>query len=248
MLRTENLWVEKSTAAGPVPVLRGISLAVPSGQVTVLLGESGAGKTILARALSGLLPDGMRVGGGRILFRGRELDRPGAWDALRGREIFYAPQNAAACLNPVLTIGCQIRECCRIGRDDLDALLVRLRFSDPQRILRSYSFALSGGECQRCLLAMALACCAEMLILDEPTSEIDATAQEEFIRVLLDYQRDRSLTVLLISHHLGFVQGIAHNLCVMSRGELLAAGTPSSVLASPHHAYMREIAAYLAAT
>jgi ABC-type glutathione transport system ATPase component len=248
MLRTEDLWVERSTAAGSVPVLRGINLEVPSGQVTVMLGESGAGKTLLARALSGLLPEGMRVRSGRVLLRGRPLDSPRSWDDVRGRTIFYAPQNAAACFNPVLTIGHQIRECCRIGSGELDVLLARLQFADPQRVLRSYPFALSGGENQRCLLALALACCAELLILDEPTSEIDDAAHDEFVRVLLDYQRARSLTVLLISHHLGFIQGIAQNLCVMFRGELVAAGTPPAVLGSPGHAYTREIAAYLAAT
>jgi ABC-type dipeptide/oligopeptide/nickel transport system ATPase component len=127
-------------------------------------------------------------------------------------------------------------------------LLACLQFADPQRILRSHAFALSGGENQRCLLALALACCEEVLILDEPTSEIDDAAHDEFIRVLLAYQRARSLTVLLISHHLGFIQDIARNLCVMSRGEMVANGPQRAVLAAPAHAYIREIAAYLAAT
>ncbi len=183
MLRAEGLWVEK-TAGGPLPLLRGIDLEVPAGQVTVLLGESGAGKTLLARALSGLLPAGLRVGRGRILFRGRPLDRPRDWAGVRGREIFYAPQNAAASFNPVLTIGRQIRECSRIGDGELEELLARLQFADPGRILRAYPFALSGGENQRCLLALALACGAGVLILDEPTSEIDAVAHDEFVKVL----------------------------------------------------------------
>jgi ABC-type glutathione transport system ATPase component len=240
--------VEKIAAAGFVPVLRGINLEVPSGQVTVMLGESGAGKTLLARALSGLLPEGMRVRSGRVLLRGRPLDSPRSWDDVRGRTIFYAPQNAAACFNPVLTIGRQIRECCRSSGGELEELLTRLQFADPRRVLRSYPFALSGGENQRCLLALALTCGAEVLILDEPTSEIDASAHDEFVQVLLDCQRARSLTVLLITHHLGFIQSITQNLCVMSRGELVATGTPSNVLTSPGHAYTREIAAYLAAT
>jgi ABC-type glutathione transport system ATPase component len=247
-LRAEDLWVERITAAGPVPVLRGINLDIPAGRVTVLLGETGAGKTLLARALSGLLPEGLRISRGNVFYRGRALDTPGSWDGVRGREIFYAPQNAAACFNPVLTIGRQIRECSRIGAGELTSLLARLQFADPQRVLRSHPFALSGGENQRCLLALALACCAEVLILDEPTSEIDEAAHDEFIRVLLEYQRARSLTVLLISHHLGFIQGIAQNLCIMSRGEVVAAGTRQAVLSSPGHAYAREIAAYLAAT
>jgi peptide/nickel transport system ATP-binding protein len=248
MLRTEDLWVEKIVADGALPVLRGVTMDVPAGQVTVLLGESGAGKTMLARALSGLLPDGFRIRGGGIFYRGRPLRFPRAWDGIRGHKIFYAPQNAAACFNPVLTIGRQIRECSSISAAELEDLLACLQFADPQRILRSHAFALSGGENQRCLLALALACCEEVLILDEPTSEIDDAAHDEFIRVLLAYQRARSLTVLLISHHLGFIQGIAQNLCVMSRGEMVANGPQRTVLAAPAHAYTREIAAYLAAT
>jgi len=245
ILRAEGLWLERSTPDGPLPVLRGIDLDIPTGRVTVMLGETGAGKTLLARALSGLLPEELRLSRGQVLYRGRAMDGPGSWDGVRGGEIFYAPQNAAASFNPVLTIGRQIRECCRIEEGELRELLARLRFADPDRILRSYPFALSGGENQRCLLALGLACCAGVLILDEPTSEIDATAQEDFVGVLSEYQRSRSLTVLLISHHLDFVRSIAQNLCVLFRGEVVAAGDPRSVLGSPAHAYTREIAAYL---
>ena len=246
MLRAEGLWVE--TAAGRhLPLLRGVDLHVPAGRVTVLLGASGAGKTLLARALSGLLPPEVRVGRGRVLFRNREMASPADWAGIRGREVFYAPQNAAASFNPVLTIGRQIRECSRIGSGELEELLSRLQFTDPGRVLRSYPFALSGGENQRCLLALALACGAGALILDEPTSEIDGAAHDEFVSVLLDHQRRRGLTVLLISHHLGFVGRIADRLNILCGGEMVAAGEPLGVLASPVHPYAREIAAYMQA-
>ena len=244
-LRAEDLWIEKKTADGALPVLRGVTLEIPGGQVTVLLGESGAGKTILARALSGLLPEGFFVSRGRIWLGRQAMSRPGSWAGVRGRKIFYAPQNAAASLNPVLTIGRQIRETSRISENDIGELLGRLQFADPGRILRSYPFTLSGGENQRCLLAMALASRAEILILDEPTAELDVAAQDEFVRVLQEQQRACSLTVLLISHHLGFIKKIAQNLCIMYRGELVDAGAPEIVLRSPGHAYTRDIAAYL---
>lgn len=245
ILRAEDLWVEMGAGNRRQPVLCGINMKIPSGQVTVLLGESGAGKTILARALSGLLPDGFFVSRGRILFGRQVMSGPGAWAGVRGRKIFYAPQNAAASLNPVLTIGRQIRETSRISESELAAMLAHLQFADPERILRSYPFALSGGENQRCLLAMALAGRAELLILDEPTAELDVAAQEEFVHVLQTQQRAYSLTVLLISHHLGFIKTIAQNLCVMFRGEMVDGGNPETVLRSPGHAYSRDIAAYL---
>jgi len=245
ILRAEDLWVERIADGCRQPVLRGINLKIPSNQVTVLLGESGAGKTILARALSGLLPDGFFASRGRILFGRQVMSGSGSWARIRGRKIFYTPQNAAASLNPVLTIGRQIRETSRISAKDLGEMLTRLQFADPERILHSYPFSLSGGENQRCLLALALAARAEVLILDEPTAEIDAAAQDEFIEVLRDYQRAYSLTVLLISHHLGFVKDIAQNLCVMFRGELVVAGVPEDIFSSPGHAYTRDIADYL---
>jgi len=246
MLRAQDLWVEK-TVGGPLPLLRGIDMEIPAGRVTVLLGESGAGKTVLARALSGLLPAELRVSRGRVLFHGRPLAAARDWADVRGREIFYAPQNAAASFNPVLTIGRQIRESSSIGNDELEELLARLQFAEPGRVLRAYPFALSGGENQRCLLALALACGAGVLILDEPTSEIDAGAHDEFVKVLLECQRRRSLTILLISHHLGFIGKVADQLCILSGGEVVAAGEPQDVLASCGHPYAREIAAYLEA-
>lgn len=248
MLRAEDLWVEKDAGGGAVAVLRGVNLVIPPGRVTVLLGETGAGKTLLARSLCGLLPRGFRVSRGRILFGGRPLSAPGDWDGVRGRGIFYAPQNAAASFNPVLTIGRQIGECSRIGAVELEDLLARLLIPDPRRVLRSHAFALSGGENQRCLLALALACRPDVLILDEPTSEIDAAAHDSFVRVLLECQRARSMTVLLISHHLGFIHAINQGLCVMSGGRIVDAGNQGAVLAAPGHEYTREIAAYLAAT
>jgi ABC-type glutathione transport system ATPase component len=246
VLQADRLRVERISPGGQRTVLRAVDLCLAEGRITVMLGESGAGKTVLARALAGLLPDGFRRSGGRILYRGRTLDSPAAWRAVRGRGIFYAPQNAAACLNPVVTLGRQIRECSRIGAAEIEALLVRLRFPDPRRLLGSYPHELSGGENQRGLLALALAASPDVLILDEPTSELDAEAQDEFIGLLREQQRRCARTVLLISHHLGFVREIAAHLCVLSRGEVVAAGDPAAVLAAPAHPCVREIAACLA--
>ena len=249
MLRVQDLWIESHEAQ---PLLCGVDMEVPAGRITVLLGESGAGKTLLARAVVGLLPTGLRISRGHVLFNGAEMNER-AWDAVRGREIFYAPQNAAASFNPVLTIGRQIYECRSSAArrfhgqndDDLDDLLVRLQFSDPARVLSAYPHELSGGENQRCLLALALASDASMLILDEPTSEIDAVAHDEFVSVLLEQQRRRSLTILMLSHHLGFVVKIADALCILSGGKIVAAGPPASVFDSHGHPYVREIADYL---
>jgi len=245
LLQAENLYVEDHRHGRQQPVLRAINFKIMANQVTVLLGESGAGKTMLAKAFSGLLPEGFFVSRGVIAYREKRLAAPASWLGIRGCKIFYSPQNAAASLNPVLTIGRQIREYSRIGEDQLLEMFIGMAFPDPQRILHSYPFMLSGGENQRCLLAMALAGRAELLILDEPTAELDAAAQDEFTRVLQTYQRQYSLAILLISHHLDLIKNIAKNLYVMHAGEIVDAGTPADLFRQPCHPYTREIGAYL---
>ncbi len=240
MLRTQGLWVE-DRAQGQT-LLRGIDFRLAPGRVTVLLGASGAGKTLLARSLCGLLPAALRVRRGAVFFRGQPMG-PGDWRNVRGREVFYAPQNAAASFNPVLAMGRQIGECAPgWGAGDLQRLLARLGLPDPARVLRSYPHELSGGENQRCLLALALACGAGTLLLDEPTAEIDAGAQEDFIALLRQWQRGRGLTVLLVSHQLGFVRRVADVLCVLAAGSLVARAPDAGGLAACGHDDAREIA------
>jgi ABC-type glutathione transport system ATPase component len=241
MLRTQGL--RAADAATGRALLDGIDFDLAAGLITVLLGESGAGKTLLARSLAGLLPEGLRASG-RVFFRGRQMDA-GAWEGVRGREVFYSPQNAAASLNPVLTVGAQIGEESGLRPGDIEALLGRLRFAEPARALRAYPHQLSGGECQRCLLALALARGAGVLLLDEPFSEIDAGAHDDLAAALRAEQRRGGLTVLLVSHHLGFVARVADRLCILARGRLAACGDPAEVLASGRHPYVREIARYL---
>jgi ABC-type glutathione transport system ATPase component len=245
LLQAEDLWVEGYGHGRQQPVLKAVDLKIMAGRITVLIGESGAGKTMLARALCGLLPDGFFVSRGRIAYQGKRLATPASWSRMRGRKFFYSPQNAAASLNPVLTIGRQIAETSRIGQEQLLDMLAGLRFADPQRILEAYPFMLSGGENQRCLLAMALAGRSELLILDEPTAELDPAARADFIRILQTCQRCYGLTVLLISHHLDLIRDIAQDLYVMCSGAIVDSGTFNVVLAAPGHPYTREIAAYL---
>jgi peptide/nickel transport system ATP-binding protein len=246
VLQAEKLGVAREAGGGPIPVLHEIDLDLPDGEVTVLLGETGAGKTLLARALVGLLPSGFVQSAGRIRFRGRAMAGARDWEAVRGRGIFYAPQNAAACLNPVVTVGRQIGESSRCGAGEIAGLLERLRFADPGRVLRSCPHELSGGENQRVLLILALAARAEVLILDEPTAELDEEAQADCLRVLAEERRRRRLTVLLISHHLGSVRAVAARIGIMRCGEMVFAGAPAAVLAAPVHPYVREVAACLA--
>ena len=240
MLRAQGLWVDDPCQGRTL--LHGVDCHLQPGKVAVLLGASGAGKTLLARALCGMLPAGLRLGQGAVFFRGRRM-AANDWTGVRGRQVFYAPQNAAASFNPVLPLGRQVRECAvACGGPDLEPLLERLGIADPRRILRSYPHELSGGECQRCLLAMALASGAGTLLLDEPLAEIDPDAQDDFIRQLRQWQLRRELTVLLVSHHLGFVRRVADALHVLASGRMVACGADARSLAASGHADAMEIA------
>ena len=245
LLRVADLWVAGEGPGREAAVLQAVDLELRAGEVTALLGGSGAGKTMLARACCGLLPEGFFISRGAIAYREEPITDEADWSRLRGRKIFYAPQNAAASLNPVRTVGSQISESSRLDAAQLLELMAALQFSDARRILASYPFMLSGGENQRCLLAMALAAGAELLLLDEPTAELDGLAQAEFFSVLRACRRRYALTVLLISHQLDLLAAVADNLSVMCSGAIVAAGPFNAVLAAPVHPYVREIAAYL---
>jgi len=216
-------------------LLRGISLEIKAGQITALIGESGAGKTLLARALADLLPPGFSILGGQLFLDGREIPEPSREKRWHGQTVFYTPQNAAASLNPTLKIGRQLRECCRLDGLDLATLLARCRFNDPARVLDSYPFELSGGENQRCLLAMALALDPDVLILDEPFTEMDAALQGELAGLISELQGRSAMSILLICHQPDLVRQLAHAVYLLGHGEIVAAGDSSlRWLGSPH--------------
>lgn len=237
ILRISGLEVGPETA-GTEPVLQELDLELPELALTTLIGESGCGKTMLCRALTALLPPGMIVRSGRIFFRGRQVDDP---SELRGRSIFYAPQNAAASLNPTRRIKGQILESSRRPRRDLPAIMSRLGFNDPERVLQSYPFQLSGGENQRCLLALALCLQPELLILDEPTAALDPELQEETLELISEIQVEFGLSLLLVTHNLELVRRHAGWLAIMEKGRLVETGPAARILAAPQHPYSREI-------
>ena len=206
LLRLESfrLWF---TGAGR-PVLDGLDLAVGEGESVALVGPSGAGKTMVARAALGLLPRAAHSGG-RLLWEGREgsgID--GGWAALRGRGLTWLPQEPLAALNPLLTIGAQVAESARLhqgldraaARDCARDLLAELELPDPDRVLRAWPHELSGGMRQRALLAATLACRPRLLIADEPTSSLDTTVQRELLSVLARVRRARGMAMLFITH------------------------------------------------
>ncbi|NIM15292.1 MAG: ATP-binding cassette domain-containing protein [Candidatus Aminicenantes bacterium] len=247
LLRTRNLVVEKVglRTRQPFCLLRNINIEIEENKITCLMGESGAGKTIFARTLSALLPERVVMTKGTIYYGDQPVDYDGL-KKMRGSHIFYAPQNAAACLNPCIKIKRQIRETSKIPYNQLMEILENLNFpaGEAERILGAYPFQLSGGENQRCLLAVAMTRNPQLLILDEPTASLDQQLQESFMELIKKVQQQYGFTILLITHNLSIVRGTANYIYIILKGEIVDEGMPGDLFSSPAHDYTKEIVNY----
>jgi peptide/nickel transport system ATP-binding protein len=250
LLEVKDLVVHYEAGAGaPVAAARGVTLDVEVGEAVGLLGESGCGKTTLLLAVLGLLPPAARVVGGEVRFRGRDLLAMGAGEMrrLRGAEIAIVFQDPALALNPVRRVGAQVSEVVRAhrdqgarrGREDAVAMLAEVGFAEPARIAEAYPHELSGGQRQRVVIAQALVCRPALLLADEPTASLDATAQAELRALLSALQQRLGLAVLMASHDLGALSALARRVLVMYAGLVVEEGTPAQVFGDPLHPYTR---------
>jgi peptide/nickel transport system ATP-binding protein len=241
------------TAAGS-PILRGIDLSVEVGSVHGLVGESGAGKTSVGKAVLGILPSSVRVAG-TLRFDGHDLLAIGERERRRilGRDIAMIPQNPMTALNPAARIEAQITDVLRLhlalprrqARQRAHELLERVQIRQPERVLRQYPHELSGGMRQRVLIAIAFACRPKLIVADEPTTALDVTVQRQILLLLKTLQDDFETAMLFITHDLGVVAKISDVLSVMHAGRILESGATEAVFRHPHHDYTR---ALLAAT
>jgi ABC-type dipeptide/oligopeptide/nickel transport system ATPase component len=237
VLKVENLAVETNQF---IPILENINIRIKKNKITSLIGESGAGKTIFAKTLSALLPAHIAVTKGTIFYQ----DQPVTYDSLkkmRGSHIFYTPQNAPASLNPVIKIKNQINESSKIQHQQLIKLLKDLGIHDPVRILNSYPFELSGGENQRCLLAMAASLKPRVLILDEPTASLDQPLQEGFVQLIKILQQQYNLTILLITHNVSIARDVSDYIYIILKGKIIEQGPPQELFSNPTQDYTKEI-------
>jgi peptide/nickel transport system ATP-binding protein len=236
-------------------ILRGVSLEVDAGEVRGLVGESGAGKSMLGRAVLGLLPDRARICGGRILFEGRDLLAMPERErrALLGRRIALIPQDPMTSLNPVKRVGAQIATVLRhhLGlsrhqaREKSVELLAEVAIREPRRVLHLYPHEISGGMRQRMLIAMAFACDPALVIADEPTTALDVTVQRQVLQLVERLRLRHGAAVLFVTHDLGVVAKICRSMSVLHAGRVLEDGLTADILARPRHPYTR---ALLAAT
>jgi peptide/nickel transport system ATP-binding protein len=227
-------------------VVRDVELTVHHGQTVAVVGESGSGKSTTAAAILGLLPAGGRISRGRIGFDGLDLAAaaPRVLRSIRGRAIGFVPQDPMTNLNPVWKVGFQVREALRANNiTDSRAvdLLAEAGMPDPANQARRYPHQLSGGLCQRALIAIGLAGRPRLLIADEPTSALDVTVQRKVLDHLQRLARERGSAVLLITHDLALAAERAEHLVVMHRGVVVESGAAQDILANPQHGHTRRL-------
>jgi peptide/nickel transport system ATP-binding protein len=255
VLSVHDLHVAIGYRQNAANVLRGASLEVGAGEVRGLVGESGAGKSMLGRAVLGLLPANAVITAGTILFEGRDLIAMPEPERRRllGRRIALIPQDPMTSLNPVKRVGAQIAALLRhhlalARRDALaraEELLAEVAIREPRRVLELYPHEISGGMRQRVLIAMAFACDPSLVIADEPTTALDVTVQRQVLQLVERLRQRHGAAILFVTHDLGVVAKICRTMTVLHAGRVLEDGETTEVLAKPRHPYTR---ALLAAT
>lgn len=247
VLEIKNLYVQYADGPKRLKAVDGVSLSLRRGSILALVGESGCGKTSTALAVLGLLPEPGSVARGEVRFDGRNLlsMRDRDLRRLRGREISMIFQDPVSGLNPVLTVGEQVgeiivahtsatkQEAARAVNDALE----RVGLVDPERLARQYPYSLSGGMCQRVVIAIATVLNPKVLIADEPTSALDVTVQAGILSELERLRRERGVSILLITHDLGVVAQMADEVAVMYGGRIAEQAPTSQLFRRPRHPY-----------
>jgi len=233
-------------------VLDDVSLTIEPGETFGLVGESGCGKSVTALSIARLLPTPpARYAGGEILLDGRDVLRMSSSElrAIRGGVVSYVFQEPGVSLNPVFRIGAQIRESLRLhrpekaGDDEVIRLLKLVRIPAPESRVRDYPFQLSGGMQQRVMIALALASEPKLLVADEPTTALDVTIQAQILDLLRELQQRLGMSILLITHNLGIVGGLAGRVAVMYAGQIVELAPARALLRHPLHPYARALVA-----
>ncbi len=249
-LSVKDLSVSYDTRAGALQALRNVSIDVPAGEIVGVVGESGCGKSTLIGALLSLLAENAHVDGGEIRLDDEDILRASArrLQAMRGNEMSVVFQDPMTSLNPVLSIGRQMRDIQyreRISDAEKSrraaAMLGRVGLPDPEAKLNSYPHELSGGMRQRVAIAMAALMEPKLLIADEPTTALDATLEVQIIELLKEIQREIGCAILFISHHLGVIAELCDRMVVMYAGEAVEEGPVAEVFQRPAHPYTAKL-------
>jgi len=251
LLDIKDLTVEFSTRRGIVKAVQHISIEVAKGETLAIVGESGSGKSVTSFAVMRILDRAGRIAEGSVMFSG--VDVRAADDArmrdLRGREMSMIFQNPRAALNPIRKVGRQIEDVLRQHAqadsaaltDKAIAMLDQVRIARPRERYHAYPFELSGGMCQRVVIALALACKPQLLIADEPTTGLDVTTQKTVMDLVTELTRERGMSTILITHDLGLAATYCDRVVVMEKGRVVETAQAAKIFKAPAHPYTRKL-------
>ncbi|WP_323012880.1 ABC transporter ATP-binding protein [Devosia sp.] len=246
MLEIRNLKI----SVGTLPIVEIAKLDIGAGRRLGIVGESGSGKSLTATSIIGLQPRGLSVTGS-IRFEGEDLAGVGdiALARVRGRRIGFVPQDPTRSLNPTTRIGGQVKEAVRLATGlgaaaawaRAEMLLGQVRLPDVSALMRRYPHQISGGQQQRVLIAMAMAGNPALLIADEPTTALDVTVQNEILRLIVELSEEKNMALLFVSHELGVVKAVCHQIGVVYGGNLVELGDTADIVARPRHRYTQAL-------
>ncbi|OQW58625.1 MAG: ABC transporter ATP-binding protein [Proteobacteria bacterium SG_bin9] len=251
LLDVKDLTVEFATRRGNVQAVKKVDVTIAKGETVGIVGESGSGKSVTSYAVMRILDRAGKIAAGSVAFTG--LDLRAASEAemrdLRGREISMIFQNPRAALNPIRTVGKQIEDVLRQHaqagshelREKAIEALTQVRIARPEERYNAYPFELSGGMCQRVVIALALACRPQLLIADEPTTGLDVTTQKAVMDLVVELTKARGMSTILITHDLGLAAAYCDRVVVMEKGCVVETAASRTIFTAPSHAYTRKL-------
>lgn len=240
-----------SISYGARPIVHQVNLSLEAGKVIAIVGESGSGKTTVIRAILGCLPNEGRVTGGKIMFNGKDLlqNTPEEWRKISGRDITMVFQSSGSMLDPIQKIGKQFVEYIREHDDVTEKaaanqamdMLRRMNLPNPDTVMDSFPFELSGGMSQRVGVAMGMIFHPKLLLADEPTSALDVTTQAQVVEEMMGICRDDHTAIIIVTHNLGVAVHMADEIIVMRNGHVVERGVSAQLISNPQDSYTREL-------
>ena len=254
LLTVSNLTVHFHTDRGVVKALDGAELRIGKGEVVGLIGESGCGKTTMARSVLRVLPSGGRIINGSVLFKGKDLmamEEKKLNASVRGKMITLIPQDPFNSFNPVFAVGTQMRDILKwkgeeesnrsLDEERIWEMLSQVQIPSPRSQLKKYPYQFSGGQRQRLMIAMALLPSPDLVIADEPTTALDVTVEAQILRLMTNLVRGREISVLFITHDLGVASEVCERIVVMYAGQDMEDGPADTLFSDPRHPYTKEL-------
>ena len=248
-VRDLSIWDTSGGKSSTTTLVEGVDLEIAAGEIVALIGESGAGKSLTAKAILDLVPVGLQSKAGCLVFGGTDYGVLRARKALRGRRIGWVLQEPSSSLDPLYSVGQQLSEVLRVHhvvpkgetKQRIRELLQWVALGDPSRVLRQFPHQLSGGEAQRVMLALALAAEPDLLVADEPTTGLDSLHRREILWLLKKLSMERNLSVLLLTHDLLAVSEICSRALVLNAGRVVESSSARDLLESPSHPFSRKM-------